>query len=331
MGNKLSTIVALTAALAPTLANAIGFGEISLQSRIGEALMAEVPIISSSEAPMAACFSMVALRSADFPVVTAAKPRLIRRGQSYYLQLVGTKPISEPIFAIGVKAGCGYDIEREYVLMPEPPVELAQSVAPVAYATPPSTKIGRSSRWQARGGETLEDIADAQSPATSAERQRILETLKRANPQLDADMPLAEGTVVRLQAPKRSAQPRNAAAESPDQLASISDQEPKTRAPAPPQKPRKEKPAPPIATGSNSDRLVLGAATENVEPRKAGNSGLAPSTLAETEERLLKLETTLHRLTQEMEKMDQAIDLATKAIEVQNRLQLAQAIQAPPA
>jgi len=66
MGNKLASIVALTAALTPALANAIGFGEIALHSRIGEPLMAEVPIVSnSSETPIAACFSMVALRGAD--------------------------------------------------------------------------------------------------------------------------------------------------------------------------------------------------------------------------------------------------------------------------
>jgi hypothetical protein len=35
-------------------------------------------------------------------------------------------------------------------------------------------------------------------------------------------------------------------------------------------------------------------------------------------------------LTQELEKMDQAIDLATKAIEAQNRLQMAQGMLTPP-
>lgn len=161
MASKLTSIVALTFALAPSMANAIGFGEISLHSRVGEALMAEVPILhSAGEPPIAACFSMVALRSSDFPVVTAAKPRLIRRGQSYILQLVGSKPVSEPVFAIGVRAGCGYDIEREYVLMPEPPIELAQS-APLIDQAAATRKPGRASQWLAREGQTLEDIVDA--------------------------------------------------------------------------------------------------------------------------------------------------------------------------
>lgn len=61
MASKLTSIVALTFALAPAMANAIGFGEISLHSRVGEPLMAEVPILhSAGEPPIAACFSMVA-------------------------------------------------------------------------------------------------------------------------------------------------------------------------------------------------------------------------------------------------------------------------------
>jgi len=322
MGNKLSTIVALTAALTPALASAIGLGEITLHSRIGEPLMAEVPIISSHEAPLATCFSMVALRGSDFPVITNAKPRLIKRGSSYILQIVGTRPISEPIFAVGIRANCGYDIEREYVLIPEPPIELAQSAGTMNEQPAPTGKVGKTSSWVAREGETLEDIADAQAPASAAERQRLLAGLKRANPTLDADMPLAEGTAVRMPSPQRAKAPRPERAEAPDTQGARNDRPAAPKAPS--HKP-KQASAP---TTDKTDRLVLGAASAPLPPSRTGNSGL--SSLAETEERLLKLETTLHLLTREMEKMDQAIDLATKAIEVQNRLQQTTSRQDPP-
>ncbi len=330
MGNQLRTIVALTAALAPAMVNAIGFGEITLQSRIGEPLRAEVPIVShSGETPIAACFSLIALRGSDFPVVTAAKPRLIKRGQSYVLQIVGTRPVNEPIFAVGLHAGCGYDLERQYVLMPEAPVELAQSTSSFTDSVPaPSPrKTGRVSQLSAREGQTLEDIAEAQA-TTPAEQQRLLAALKRANPALDADMPLAEGTPVQMPARQR---PRPARQENTERATALADadQMPPARAPAPKLPPQARKaPAPATAPAENTDRLVLGAATETPPPSRSGNSGLA--SLAETEERLLKLETTLRTLTLEMEKMDQAIDLATKAIEVQNRLQVAQNLQDPP-
>lgn len=330
MASKLTSIVALTAVLAPGMANAIGFGEISLQSRIGEALMAEVPILhSAGEPPIATCFSMVALRSTDFPVVTAAKPRLIRRGQSYVLQLVGSKPISEPVFAIGVRAGCGYDIEREYVLMPEPPIELAQS-SPRIDQGAPAKKSGRPAPWLAREGQTLEDIADAQAPASEAERQRLLKALQRANPTLETDIPLAEGTVIQPPVQQRSAPARRPKAETPLSSTDYAEARPaRPAAPKPPAKPRQERVPANSPSAGGEDRLLLGSAPEIQRPGKPGNVGLTAQ--AETEERILKLETALHSLTQELEKMDQAIDLATKAIEAQNRLQLAQGIPAQPA
>ncbi len=297
MTSQLPRIVALSALLAPAMANAIGFGEIVLQSRIGETLMAEVPILNhSEEAPVAACFSMLPLRGSDLPVVAAAKPRLIRRGQGHILQIVGSKPVNEPIFAIGLRAGCGYDIEREYVLMPEAPTLLPPATHP-SDPRPPSRKAGRSTTWQARQGETLEDIADAQEPATAAERQRLLQRLQKANPDLANDQPLAEGTRVRL--PKRQ----------------------------PPQGPTAAALA--INRAVGMDRLLLSAPLEENLPGKQRNNPLADHD--ETDERLLKLETTLHLLTQEVAKLDQALELANKAIEAKNQLQLAQSINAHPA
>lgn len=327
MRNKLHTIVALTATLAPVLVHAIGFGEITLQSRIGEPLMAEVPILGSEGTPpIATCFSLIALRGSDFPVVTAAKPRLIRRGPVYILQLVGNRPVSEPIFAIGLQAACGYDLERQYVLMPEPPIELAQTTS-VASAPPPPGRVGRTTVWQAREGQTIEDIADAHAPTGTAERDRLLAALKRANPDIAPDMPLAEGAPVNMptRQPARPPRRENSVATNPSADAGRSTT---TRAPKP-VAPAAKTPPPPVASPAGADRLVLGGASETSRPSQTGNSGLA--TLAETKERLLKLESTLHRLTLEMEKMDQAIDLATKAIEVQNRLQLAQNVQIPSA
>lgn len=330
MGNKLASIVALTAALTPALANAIGFGEIALHSRIGEPLMAEVPIVSNgSDTPLAACFSMVALRGADFPVVTAAKPRLIKRGSSYVLQIVGDRPISEPIFAIGVRANCGYDFERQYVLIPEPPIELVQAQAGSPSSASPVRPAGATSQWLAREGETLEAIAEVRAPNSPAERRRLLAGLKRANPELESDAPLTEGTIVQMPPPqrKRSAPPPKTVADTVLAGAALAAPKPPRPAAASARQPK----APPVAAAANgdTDRLVLGAAGEPPQPKAAGNSG--STTLAEAEERLLKLETTLHRLAQEIEKMDQAIDLATKALETQSRLQMAQNMQPSPA
>lgn len=318
MRNKLKSIVALTAALAPGLGNAIGFGEITLQSRIGEALMAEVPVLlSPEELPVTACFSLVPIRSSDLPVITAAKTRLVRRGQNHVLQIFGTRAISDPVFSIALQAGCGYDVVRDYVLMPDAPFMSAETSA-----APSTTAIGKPAKfteWHAREGETLEDIVDAQAPANLAERQRLIAALKRANPDLAPDAMLGEGTVVRIPTRKPVSAEKKERSTRTSPQATAGESAPQKPA-APRSKPRPENPAPTKA----ADQLLVGAAPEEIKPREKGSSTL--QSLAETEQRLLRLETTLHLLTQEVEKMDQALDLATKAIEAQSKLQLAQTL-----
>jgi len=320
MRNKLTSIVALTAALAPGLGNAIGFGEITLQSRIGEALMAEVPILlSPEEVPVTACFSLVPIRSSDLPVITAAKTRLVRRGQNHVLQIFGTRPVSDPIFAVAVQAGCGYDVVRDYVLMPDAPFMSAETSPAPSYTS--SGKPAKFTEWHAHEGETLEDIADAQTPANLAERQRLIAALKRANPEITSDTMLGEGTIVRIPSRKQpGAEKKEKSTRAPTQAASGESAPQKPAAAR--SKPKPDNPAPTKGT----DQLLVGAAPEEIKPREKGNSPL--QSLAETEQRLLRLETTLHLLTQEVEKMDQALDLATKALEAQSKLQLAQALPA---
>lgn len=324
MPSKLAAIIALSATLTPGIAYSIGFGEISLQSRVGEPLMAEVPIMfSGNEPPIAACFSMVALRDSEFPVVTSGKPSVIRRGQAYFLQIRGSTAISEPIFAVGIRAGCGHDIERSYVVIPEPPIELARDTLIVAPSTP-ATKLERSSRGLAREDGTPEGISEAQLPDRPVFPKRSPKTRKHAATAQSAGMALPEGGMG-----EPPAQELRERAEAPPPLSEHGEAKPaRPSRPKSAANPRKQ--ALPNATSANSakDRLLLGAPPETDQPINNGRSGL--SSLAETEERILRLETTMHQLSQELDKMGQAIDLATKAVEAQNRLQLAQSIESPP-
>lgn len=317
MKYKLQSIVALTAAFTPGLSNAIGLGEITLQSRIGETLMAEVPLLSTAaEPPQATCFTLKPVPGSDFPVVTAAKPRLVRRGDHYVVQLIGTKPISDPIYAIRLSAACGYDLERDYVLMPEAPLMFREAATTPPQIMPPR-KPGKLTEQLARDGETLEDIADALAPATPAERQRIIADLVQANPNINANTPLAEGDIIMVPASKRAKRGH----ESASSLAST--QGLRSTNPPPPAPAKKDKTAVKAAAPrDNKDRLILDMAPEDEKPRSKGAA--TPASLAEAEERLVKLETTLRLLTQEVAKMDEALDLVTKAIEAQNKLHQAQ-------
>ena len=204
-------LTALGAALlASAPAGAIGFGDIVLHSRVGEPLRAEVPInVEPGETLEGACFSLAPLNGSDLPVVSSAKTRLTREGDRYRLLITGSKPIGEPIFVVGLRASCGTDLQRDFVLMPSEPLVFAnlppaQVAAPAGAAANGGAAGGTRSRaaaiqeWRASEGETLEHIAEALISDNLAQQRRMLAALKRANPNLSGRPALAEGTPVMI-------------------------------------------------------------------------------------------------------------------------------------
>ncbi len=117
-------LAAIAAALTAGQSLAAGFGEISLQSRIGEPLRAEIPLVGDDSGIATACFRLAPLKNSDLPVLTAARIRLLRVGDGYRIIIAGSKAIQDPAFVIALRADCGVELERDYVLMPQPPVAL---------------------------------------------------------------------------------------------------------------------------------------------------------------------------------------------------------------
>ncbi|PKO34271.1 MAG: hypothetical protein CVU34_09685 [Betaproteobacteria bacterium HGW-Betaproteobacteria-7] len=324
---------ALIAALFSGNALALGFGDIVLLSRIGEPLRAEVPILAvNGEAVEGACFSLAAIRSSDLPVISSARFRLQRSGSNLTLTITGTQPIAEPVFVIGLRAHCGIDLQRDYVLMPSPPMLLAEAEtsAPTIRAAPvsPTTRKARNFReWTARRGDTLESIAEAQSGGNLPEQRRLLAAMKRANPDLVEYEALAEGRNIRI--PLLSRSPAESSVRPAAASRSTADE-----MPPPPPRPKKQpvaKPkaeSPPVAAATGGpDRIVLGAAPDEIRPEV--KPSLAKASAGDVEERMLKLETTLHLLNQEVEKLNTALALTTEALVAQQRLMTAQSLQTP--
>ena len=253
---------AVAATIISSHAGAAGFGEIRLQSHIGENLRADVPVyLTNPEAIDSACFSLAPLAGADLPVETSARLRLVRNDSGYRLMIVGNRPISEPLFMIGLRAQCGIDLQRDYVLMPEAPSSLAEAPAEAPPARPNS--------------------------------------------------PLAQRT------PPRSAQVADARADDRPAGAEASRPPVQKSAPKPPL--RKAKAA---GVAKAADHLVLGAPPSEVP---AGKKQAAQwSTLGEMDERMLKLENSLQSLSQEVDKLNAALALATEALAAQQKLQEAQ-------
>lgn len=297
-------------------AGAAGLGEISLQSRVGEPLRAEVAIVGDDAANLdLACFRLAPLGDSDLPVITAARTRLVKVGAGYRLILSGSRPIYDPAFVIALRAGCGAELQRDYVLMPQAPVGLPEASAgdrPNLAAAPARPQPGRS--WRADEGDSLESIAETLSPDNPAKQRRLVAGLKRANPELESDMPLAAGTRVRMPEARRKpapeALPRSNGAAAP--VRPLPAPQPAAKAPA---------------AAPGGDRLVLGAAPEELKPGEKPSA--LRTTMPEVEARILKMETTLGMLNEQVDKLNQALTLAAETLVVQQKLQMAQTLQTP--
>ena len=259
----------LSMAIISGAAGAVGLGEINLHSRIGEALRADIPVISGGESLDAACFTLGPVPGADFPVVTSARTRLVRIGQDYRLILTGSKAIDEPIVVISLRAGCGIDVQREYVLLPAPPTSVADSEPLAEVAAPlPHQVQPRRARAERFSENATTDSASPDQPASQPRRERPAAKPKKPLPR--------------------------------DTLAGMT---------------------------SSKDRIVLGFALDDLPPPSAGDP-LAP--VNELDERLLKMETTLHLLNQEVDKLNTAVTLSAESRAVREKLQDMQAQQATP-
>lgn len=326
MKTSLLRLGAVGLALLSGQACAIGFGEITLASRIGEPLRAEVGIVAEPGAPVdTACFSLASLRDSDLPVVSAARLHLYRKGQALRLMVSGDRPVLDPIIVLALRAGCGVELQRDYVLMPQAPLDLPEAAQLPAADTAPSLPPARprpGKPWLANAGETLEEIAATLYAGSPRQQKRMLAALQRANPELDPDIPLAAGTEVRV--PKlRKPVPKNS---QPPARTVLPAGAPAGKALSAPATEAMASQAP--ANVAGGDRLVLGAPPPDLKP---GEKPVPPTaaTPAAMEERMLKMENTLHLLNEEIAKLNQALALTTEALAAQQKLQAAQAAIQP--
>jgi hypothetical protein len=260
--------------LTPITARAAGFGEITLHSRIGENLLAEVPLLGGSkEIADANCYTLAAQTGTDLPAITQARIRITQSNGNYRLLIVGNKAIAEPVFTISLHAGCGIDLQHDYILMPEAPEPIAQFVAPPAAGqTPRQRALDQDESPPPAPGHN--SLNNGQGKQSMAERSKF----RPARPGPDAERP---GEGLERMAPRRMAR-----------------------------------------TIPFGDRLVLATAPAEVAPEPRSDVG-------QLEDRLLKMESSLHILNQEIEALNTSLTLATEMQTARHDLQLAQTLQQP--
>jgi len=101
---------------------AAGLGELTVHSRIGEPLQAEVAIIARADEKLeAVCFSLSRIKDAELPVIANARLELEQGNQGMRLRITAPEPLNEPLATLRLRAGCGVELQRDYFVMPSPP------------------------------------------------------------------------------------------------------------------------------------------------------------------------------------------------------------------
>jgi Tfp pilus assembly protein FimV len=229
---------------------AAGLGELTVNSRIGEPLQAEVRIIAEPDEKLEAfCFSLAVIKDAELPVIASARLQLEQGSDGTLLRISAMEALLEPLAMLRLRAGCGVELQRDYIVMPLLP--------------------------------------DSQEASAAAASRPIRTT-------------------------------------APPVLSETREMETAPRPAPPPRPPAPPKPPPPEPT-ERGDRLVLGNAPMQLD------YNLPPSIIEETEARLFRMETSLSRLNESLQKLEGAIAIGSEIRAVEQELQMATAIQQAPA
>ena len=141
----------------PAASWALGLGELSLQSYLGQAFKASIPVLAGhDEAIQETCFQVGSDHETGLPGVAGIKVVMQQQSDGARLLLSSPHPINEPAVAISVMTDCPQRVSRQYLVLLDPPV----------IAVPPA----------------LGDLKAAQESATPLPNAHPSHTRRSANP-----------------------------------------------------------------------------------------------------------------------------------------------------
>jgi Tfp pilus assembly protein FimV len=133
---KLKPVVLLLGLYFSAPVYAIGLGDLAVRSHLGQPLHATVEILSAPPTLAADCLS---LRASDSGLAapSQARFRIERRGENALLHITTPKAVNDPIAQFVLVSDCEGRLQREYVVLLDPPAVIAPAaIAPVALAEP---------------------------------------------------------------------------------------------------------------------------------------------------------------------------------------------------
>jgi len=142
------TLVFALSALGSAPAAAVGLGQVTQQSALGQSFRVVVPVLLAPDEEIAAeCFKLAqADRASDgIPQLAFGRVSFERTSSGAQLVVTNARPVNDPVLRMTLQAGCNTAVRREFVMfMDPPPIEtplvVADSVSrdDVATAPPPA-------------------------------------------------------------------------------------------------------------------------------------------------------------------------------------------------
>lgn len=117
---------------------AIGFGDLTVRSNIGDILHAQVTVSNITEDVMVASCFRANINGLDGDLLDTPRIEFVLPGpnQTTAINLVSRKPISEPAVKLVVSTACGSAVRREYTVLLDYPDYPAAVSAPVSAPAP---------------------------------------------------------------------------------------------------------------------------------------------------------------------------------------------------
>ena len=129
---------------------ALGLGEIAVQSSLGKPFHASIKVLDAPKDIQPECFDLKTGNDASLPGAANARIRLETRDGETTLFISTSQTINDPVLQITVSAGCVDRLQREYVVLLDPPAShpaaAVTEALPSADVTQSSHKLTRISR-----------------------------------------------------------------------------------------------------------------------------------------------------------------------------------------
>jgi hypothetical protein len=165
------SLLAIFVCLCPTgVVHALGLGEASVRSSLGQPLHAVVELIDVPTELTADCFRL-APASVATPTPTDARLAFVRTKGQTALHIRTPDSINDPVIQFVLDTDCDVRMQREYTLLLDPPVLVAPIDTPVPQAATPQAAASQASMVaRAPTHEATPASARADKPAARVKR-----------------------------------------------------------------------------------------------------------------------------------------------------------------